>query len=211
MRGLMDPSKNSYKICVTAVDLYLLNMLFIITSGFGLFFGPALIALYSVMFNEIQTTAHDLPTKRLQNYLLEYRTNFVRGIILEGFLLMFVFIGVTSFICTRLLVGLLMYVSVGGLFIFGMILFSWGLLVFPYTARYSNSIFQTFKVCFQIAVLNSKPMLYVVGGLLVFLVIGSMNDVFFSLSFWLVLLFGFSGAATVNSRLFLPVFIKYET
>lgn len=206
MKILIDPTNKTYKILAKIVDLYFLNMLFLATSGFGLLIGPALIATYSITYKEL----NDQEGRRVKTYFKEYKENFVRGIALE--VIMGLLIGLTaiSFRCASMLSGLPMFISLGGLFLVGMVTLIWSCLIFPYTAHYYNSIVQTYKVCFQVAMLNLAKIIYFFAILVFVWLIGSINNFFFAFIFVLTILIGFSGLAYINSLLIYPVFQKYE-
>lgn len=207
MKVLTDPTSKGYKIFAKIVDLYFLNMLFIGTSGFGLLLGPAFIATFAITHQEMGGSE----TNRVRRYLKEYKANFKRGILLEGILMILVGSILISYRCTMSLQGISMFLSLAGLFLLTILTFIWSILIFPYTAHYQNTLFQTFKVCFQVAVLNTKKIIYIFAILIFIWLIGSINNFFFALLFFFGFLVGFSGWSYINALLIYPIFRQYES
>lgn len=206
MKILIDPTNKTYKILAKVIDLYFLNMLFLATCGLGLLIGPASIATYSITYSEL----NNQDTHRVRRYFEEYKKNFWRGLVLEAIIGVLIGIMIISYRCASVLSGIQMLISLSGLFLAGIVTLIWSILIFPYTAHYCNSTIQTFKVCFQVAMLNFKKLIYFFAILVFIWLISSINNFFFALIFVLTILIGFSGLAYINSLLVYPVFRKYE-
>lgn len=207
MKFLVNPSHPLHKYLSQAVDLYLLNILFLITSGFGLFLGPALTALYSVHF-AVLTDYRE--RSLIIEYFRAYKRNFKRGMTLQ---LILVAAGICLFIsyrCTRLMTGSAGILVQPGLIIITIILTVMLILVFPYTARYKNGLGKTFKVCLQVAALNLKKtlLLLVLPGAIL---ITAIQSNFLLTALLILLIFvGFSAMTAISAKIILPVFKQYE-
>lgn len=206
MKYLTDPSQPSYRRLCTIVDLYFLNMLFLLTCGFGLLVGPAAAALAAVNYEELQEHSGGV----VKAYFKAYKENFKRGIGLELVLMLGGMLLLVCFRAAQIVGGVPTILAMAALIIFAIVYFFWLVMVFPYTARYDDTVRHTLKVCFQIAVMHLKSVLYLVLVALIIWLLGSMSQMAFTVEVIVMIMIGFSGLSYIDGWVMYPVFAKYE-
>lgn len=187
-------------------DIIILNLIFVVTSLPVLTIGTALSALYSVAMKLVRGEDPSI----LREYMKAFRRNIkpatlswlimaaVGGIIFVDFYLVGVFDG-TVYTVTRLLLAI----------IFGIWILTF-LYLFPYIARFENTVFNSIKnaLILSAAHVPSTVMMLVISlGLVVITLFTSRMFVIGTIAWFFV---GFAVVAYAQSFLLCRIFSKYE-
>lgn len=203
---LRDPTSKSSKYLSLAVDLFYLNLLFIITSIpiFSIFSG--LIAVHNVTSKLIDEKSSSIT----KEYFKALRANFLRGLefeIIFAFIIMLIY---TSFSLVAVMSGivkLIVYVALGLLVVITILD---GLYLLGYTARYKDTLFNSFKVCFQVALLNRQTTLYLFGIIGFVFSCLTLGDGLFAFTSFILFLGGISAITMIFNHFVIGVFTQYE-
>ena len=185
-------------------DLLILNLLFIISCIPIVTIGTANIALYTVTLK----AAKNEESYIVRGYLKAFKNNFKIGtitwllVLLVGFILFADFMilpGIPSPFGRILQVLTLM------IFILYILMLTY---LFPYIARFENSVFGSLKNALLLAIVHFPySLLFIAITVLAFVASVFIN--FGIVSFvWAVI--GFSGLAYINSTFFRKIFVRYE-
>lgn len=207
MKFLFNPESGAYKVLSKVMDLFILNILFILGALPLITAGCSTVAMYTVC----QKIERDEVSSIITEFAKAYKQNLIRGVILEVVFLAAFFLMGISFSFLGVLPEITRYLSSAGLFIALVVEVLEIIYIYPYSARYENQLSNSFKVCFQVALLNRKVTLGIIFSLVGFLYLFTLNNFIFSLLSFFFLLFGFSGIAYFISKLVVPIFAQYET
>lgn len=195
-----------YRLLGRVVDLFVLNILFILTSLPIVTIGVSLTALYTVTLKIVQ----DEDSSVISAYFKAFGENFKRGLILS---LIFIALGSAltfSFLTLPSLNGISFIIGLFGSVLLLLLLGIEFIYLFPYTARYNDHLVNALKVSIQIPLLNLKTTFILLGLLLAIGLFATFSNVTFALVTFLLLILGFSGVAVIISYFTLNVFQKYE-
>lgn len=206
MKLFFNPESRMYKLCGRLVDLFFLNVLFLVTSLPIITIGASWTALSTVA----QKIVREENSSIFQEFWQSFKANFLRGCGLT----VVVLIEAGVLFVTMNAIGILRGVSniiglLGFTLLVILISFHW-LYLFPYTARYNDSFFHSIYVSLQIALLNLKKSFLMLGGIVAYFVLMSLGNVWFSLTTLILFFVGFSMAAIIVADISLPIFQQYE-
>ncbi|WP_066716588.1 YesL family protein [Clostridium sp. Marseille-P299] len=191
-----------FQFITTLSEFVLLNILFIITCLPLFTIGTSLSSLYYVTMQEARQE-HGYIVK---NYFKAWKENFAQSTILWILYLIISYILVTALIVYQTLdnfVGNAITVSIT---LFSFLLIISFLYIFPLLARFKNSMTQSIKNSFLIALHNIKTtiLLVLINCIFIYLCkILPWSKIF-------MILLGFAFLAYCNSFLYIRVFKKYE-
>lgn len=185
-------------------DLVILNLLFIVCCIPIITIGPALTALYTVTLK----AARNEESYIVRSFFQAFKRNFKIGTL--AWLIMLA-VGIVLWMDFRILPGLpgsagniLMILTLAVLFFYFIIM----MYLFPYIARFENTLPATIKNTFLMSVAHLPYTLLLV----VFAVLAVLATLFINFAIigfvWLVI--GFSGMAYLNSIFFRKIFAKFE-
>lgn len=206
MKLFFNPESRMYKFCGRLVDLFFLNVLFLVASLPIITIGASWTAMATVALKIVKEENSSI----FQEFWQSFKDNFLRGcgltavVLIEGGLLFLTVnaIGILQGVSTIIgLLGLTLLVI--------LITFHW-LYLFPYTARYNDSFFHALYVSLQIALLNLKKSFLMLGGVIAFFLLMSLGSVWFALTTLVLLFVGFAAAAVMVADISLPIFQQYE-
>lgn len=206
MKLFFNPESRMYKLCGQLVDLFFLNVLFLVTSLPIFTIGASWIALATVA----QKIVKEENSSIFQEFWQSFKENFYRGcglsvvVLIEGGLLFLTVNAIGILRGSSSIVGLL-----GLTLLVILVSFHW-LYLFPYTARYNDGFFHSLYVSLQIALLNLKKSFLMLGGIIAYFVLMSLGNVWFSLTTLILFFIGFSFAAVIVADISLPIFQQYE-
>lgn len=187
-------------------DILLLNIVFVVTSIPVITIGTALSALYTVAMKLVRGEDPAI----IKEYLKAYKRNFkpaticwlimaVIGVLLfVDFRLVAVFSG-TAYTVMRLLLAMIL----------GIWLLTF-LYLFPYIARFDNTIFNSMKNALFLSVAHIPSTLMMLGVAIGLLIITLFTSKTFVIGTILWTFFGFAILAYVQSFLLCRIFTKYE-
>ncbi|MEC6746997.1 DUF624 domain-containing protein [Marinilactibacillus sp. XAAS-LB27] len=205
MKAFTDVNSKLNRYANLLMDLFLLNMLFIITSLPIMTIGSGLISLSSVSIEMIEGRVNS-PSK---SYISHFKHNLTRGILIQFFLMSILIILFSS---SRLLFILptISFVLVGTGLILGVIIYSFlCLYIFSYSARYENSFKGSLKVAFQLSMSHLKESFTMILVILTVISLGSLNIFWASLISFFFFFIGFSFSSLLNATITLKVFNQY--
>lgn len=204
MHELFSPESRFMQGLSRAVDLVLLNLVFLITCIPIFTIGSSLTALYSVVF-AMGSAQED---GAIRTYFRSFRENFKSALVIWA---------IDLFVTAALVLDLLLINRLGGVFVwftavFGLLLildFLSSSIVFPLLSLFDNSILGTIKNCLVFG-LGQLPRAAAVAAMWLFpvLVLWRMPLTFFYAGFAWVFIY-FSVAAYLSSLLLKPVFTPY--
>ncbi|MDY2813893.1 MAG: DUF624 domain-containing protein [Dorea sp.] len=187
-------------------DILLLNIVFVVTSIPVITIGTALSALYTVAMKLVRGEDPAI----IKEYLKAYKRNFkpaticwlimaVIGVLLfVDFRLVAVFSG-TAYTVMRLLLAMIL----------GIWLLTF-LYLFPYIARFDNTIFNSMKNALFLSVAHIPSTLMMLGVAIGLLIITLFTSKTFVIGTILWTFFGFAILSYVQSFLLCRIFTKYE-
>ncbi|MEM5014447.1 DUF624 domain-containing protein [Niallia taxi] len=206
LKHFIDSNSRIYKFSSYLMDLFTLNLLFLISCLPIVTIGASTLALSRVTMKMVEGKL-SFPTK---TFLHEWKGNFLRGTIIEIILIIF---GALLVVAIRLLPILptISFIIVGVGILIALITFVvFCLFIFPYNARYENSLLGSFRVVFLVSSLNPK----VTAGLLILII--AVVAIMSLDSFWLIFvsffffMIGFSTVSFCISHISLKLFTPYE-
>ncbi|WP_390409153.1 DUF624 domain-containing protein [Lacticaseibacillus jixiensis] len=206
MRFLVDPKTKSFKFLSTLLDLFFLNMLFLITSLPLVTLGPSMLALHATTMAMVTGKNPNV----LSAYFGTWRHELGRGFALSGVVLALIVMLWLALACLPVLGGISHIIGLIGVMLLAVVGVIMIMYVFTYTARYQDGFFHSLKVSMQIALLNLRTTLLVIGVIGAILLLFSFSAFFFTLGTLLTLLFGFAAAAYFVCDKLYPVFLQYE-
>lgn len=186
----------------TTVNFIALNFLFLITCIPVITIGPAVAALYQVLLREARGENGYL----CSTYLKHFKEMFLHGTAVFIFYITALFISTFTAVFWGSMGGILSVVITALLVLVSVVIFSSMLYVFPLMARFDNSIKQTIKNAFIIAL--SNPMLTVILLFLHITVICLLCFVPYMKMFMLIS--GFAFFAFCFAFIYTKLFRKYE-
>ncbi len=185
-------------------DLFILNILFIVSCIPIITIGPALTALYTITLK----AARNEESYIFRGYLKAFKDNFKIGtlswliVLIAGFVLWadFRILGsmpdsIKTVMSVFLLLAFFLYLITAT-------------YLFPYIARFENTLFKTIKNAFFMAIAYLPYTLLFVA----FAVLTILATIYipFQIIGLVWMLFGFSGLAYLNSIFFRKIFAKFE-
>lgn len=185
-------------------DLFILNLLFIVSCIPIITIGPALTALYTITLK----AARNEESYIFRGYLKAFKDNFKIGtlswliVLIAGFVLWadFRILGsmpdsIKTVMSVLLLLAFFLYLITAT-------------YLFPYIARFENTLFKTIKNAFFMAIAYLPYTLLFVA----FAVLTILATIYipFQIIGLVWMLFGFSGLAYLNSIFFRKIFAKFE-
>ncbi len=185
-------------------DLFILNFLFLLCSIPIVTIGASSIALYSITLKSVRNEESYI----VRNFFLAFRKNLKMGLIAWIMVLLF---GAILFFDFQFLPfvpapfgTILRVLTLFVLFLYAIVT----LYLFPYIARFENTIAGSFKNAFLLAVVHLPYTLLLV----VILALTSYATLHLNLAVVCVLwlLIGFSGIAYINAYCFRNIFEKHE-
>ena len=186
----------------TVVTFIALNLIFVVCCLPIITIGPAIAAMYQVTLREVRGEHSYIIKKFFQHF----KEMFVQGIVT------FLSFGVVSFALVysltfwNVLDGTLAIAATVLSYVFLAVILAGFLYVFPLMARFENTIKQTIKNAFLIALTNTKATL-----LLLLIQVFAVSLLYqFPVFRVILLLIGFSFLAYCNSYILTKVFKQYE-
>lgn len=185
-------------------DLFILNILFLICCIPIITIGPATIALYTVALKAVKNEESYI----MSSFFKAFKSNFKIGTL--TWLIVFLF-GMILFIDFRILPSIAapfgQVLQVLTLMIALLYLIT-GIYIFPYIARFENSVIGSLKNAFLLAVAH-LPYTMLLAAIAVLAIMGTLF-IDFRITGFLWLVIGFSGLAYMNSYFLRKIFAKFE-
>ncbi|WP_196812006.1 YesL family protein [Schleiferilactobacillus shenzhenensis] len=206
MNTFTNPESKVYRLGGKLVDLFFLNILFLLTSLPVITLGASTTAMFTVTMKMVDDSQGPL----VKSYFKAFKDNFWRGTFTGVVLLA---VGAVLYVGLHVLrmFPILSFIIVGIALLIAVINYAVMLLfVFPYNARYSDGFWHSFKVCWQMALLNLKPTIGLVLGLAGVLAVITLDSFYAILASYFLIVIGFSSVALLISSIVKPVFAQYE-
>lgn len=206
MKLFFSPDSWMYRLLGRIMDLFFLNLLFLVTSLPVVTIGISLTALYTVTLKIVQEEDSSI----VKAYLKAFKSNFKRGLILSLIMIVMFSLLIISFGFLRFLKGFSIVIGIFGCALLALLLVIQFIYLFPYTARYEDSLSNSLRVSVQVALLNLKKTFLLIGIIVALGLLATWGNVMFALMGLLFFSIGFSGISLVISAITLPTFQKYE-
>ncbi|KAB8133649.1 YesL family protein [Gracilibacillus oryzae] len=195
-----------YHFLTRAVELTLLNLLFIVCSIPIITMGTSITALYSVTLKMVRKEDSGI----YREFLQAFKQNFRQSTAIWSLLLV---AGIVLFMNYTLLgfyngnFSLLIILS---LFFFSFFYLLIGTMIFPYIARFKNTTKDAFKNVIKMAIANPYPIFLVLIFVIGPVILMFSSPFFFVLMLYINLFLGFSFVAYLNSFIIRNLYEKYE-
>lgn len=194
------------KFLTRAVDLVILNFLFLLFCIPIITIGASMTALYSVLLKMVRDEDKDI----VKSFILSFKKNFTQSTIVWFIMLAAGFLLLANFLFLGILSGVPKIFFVSMLIIFGFVYLCILLFIFPYMARYEDTIkksllnsllvgLSNFPYLILLLIITIIPVIFVFTSS-----IGFLSGVYFG-TFG-----GFALLAFFNSYIFRKAFSKYE-
>ena len=185
-------------------DLFILNVLFIISCIPVITIGPALTALYTITLK----AARNEESYIFRGYLKAFKDNFKIGTLSWLIVLLVGFILWADFRILGSMPGSIKTIMYALLLLTFFLYFISTIYLFPYIARFENTLFKTIKNAFFMAIAYLPYTLLFIA----FIILAVLATIYlsFRITGLIWLLFGFSGMAYLNSIFFRKIFAKFE-
>ncbi|MGM0125621.1 hypothetical protein IGI37_003020 [Enterococcus sp. AZ194] len=207
MKLFFNPQSKMSLFLAKVIDLFWLNVLFIVTSLPIVTIGPSLLALNTVA---MKLAMNEDSGMIVTHYLSAFKENIKRGLQLTGVLFICSGLVLTSSYCLSYLQNSSVFIGAVSLVVLLAIMSILFLFLFPYNARYEDGLIHSMKTSLQIAALNWQRTLLVVGCIGMYGLFLTWNTFCFALGTLLFLLVGFSTVAFFVCKQLFPIFIQYE-
>ncbi|MCR2822965.1 YesL family protein [Lederbergia panacisoli] len=188
------------------VDIVILNFLFILFCLPIITIGASSTAIFSVLLKMVKHEERNI----IQSFLISFRRNFFKSTILWLIMAVIGIIVLLDFLFLGNLTGLVRFLFTSMAFIFGFVYLCSLFFIFPYTARYEDTIKKSILNSLLIGMSNFPYLLalLLMNGLIIFFVFSS--DLGFLSGIYFGTFGGFALIAYFNAYLFSKVFSKYE-
>lgn len=195
-----------YRYAGNLMDLFTLNMIFLLTCLPIVTIGAANLALSRVTIK----MAEGGGATPVRTYLKEFKAGFWRGAAIQAVLIASAAILFMAVKFLQLL-PILSFVIVGiGILCAIVTLVVVSLLIFPYTARYENGFVKSFKVVWQVSALNLKESAVLVISFFGFLALASYDSFYLIFGGFFLFMIGFAAISLGTAKMVLHIFPKYE-
>ena len=205
MKKLFSVDGDLMSFLTRLADLAILNVIFLITCLPIVTIGPALVALYSVTLKMVKNEESYIFKGYFKAFKDNFKISFISWLILlAAFFMLYIdlqiantFAGSIRTIMTVLFFFMLLVCIVLLLYLF------------PYIARFENTLRNSFKNSFIIAVASLQyTILMLIITVSVIVLSFFVIPLQYSILMWII--FGFSAIALLHSVIFRRVFAKYE-
>ena len=205
MKKLFSVDGDLMSFLTRLADLAILNVIFLITCLPIVTIGPALVALYSVTLKMVKNEESYIFKGYFKSFKDNFKISFISWLILlTAFCMLYIdlqiantFAGSIRTIMTVLFFFMLLVCIVLLLYLF------------PYIARFENTLRNSFKNSFIIAVASLQyTILMLIITVSVIVLSFFVIPLQYSILMWII--FGFSAIALLHSVIFRRVFAKYE-
>lgn len=207
MKVFTNPKSKVFHFLAKIIDLFFLNILFILTSLPLITLGTSLLALNTVTVKMVlnQDSGMIVPA-----YLVAFKDNIKRGCQLTSVLILGFGLILSCAYCLHFMKSISVLIGMTG-FVLLLVIFTILLLyLFPYNARYQDGLFKSMKISLQVAALNWKKTFLILGYLATYCLLLTWNNILFALGTLLFLLAGFSTLSFCVCKQVIPIFKKYE-
>ncbi|WP_277674260.1 YesL family protein [Piscibacillus halophilus] len=195
-----------YHFLTRTVELFVLNILFIVCSIPIFTMGASITALYSVTLKMVRNEDSGIYSVFIQ----AFKQNFKQSTVILSLLLI---VGIVLFMDYSLLKsynGNFAFLIILSLFFFSFLYLLIVIMIFPYVARFKDTTKDAFKNVLKMAVANPYPIILVMIIAIGPVILMFLSPFFFVLMLYLNLFLGFSLVAYINSFIIRNLYAKYE-
>lgn len=204
MKFLVDPGTRTYKALSLVIDLFVLNLLFLLTSIPLLTISTGLMALHEVSRLRMAGEGN-----LITNYLHAFRTNLRQGLCVELIFLSIWGVMLLAILNLQQLPPFIGMLVLGGLLILLIYTATVFVYIHYYLSRYRSSVFRGLIVTYQVAALNLKQTLGLLLIAAYFICAWSFSGILFTTTVLLSFTVGFAGLVYYTTTILSPVFAKY--
>lgn len=205
MNSLFNSDNYVFRFLGRITDCLILNLLFILCSIPIVTIGPAVCALYYCMMKIVR----DRDSSITRMFFRSFRLNLRQGILMTLlFLAMALILVVDIRACDIFEFSASGFIQIM-LYILSFILFAIASYVFPLLAQFDNTVRNTFKNAFYMALTNCGYTMIIIVLNSIPLILFLFFPELFILTVPLWLSFGFAIIAIINAKMFVNIFNKY--
>ncbi|MCM3111954.1 YesL family protein [Lederbergia lenta] len=188
------------------VDIFILNLVFIISCLPIITIGASTNALYSVLMKMIKNEEKSI----VKSFFISFKANFFKSTIIWMITVLIGAIILLDFLFLGHLSGLIRFLFTGMAIIFGFVFLCVTAFIFPYTARYEDTIKKSILNSLLIGTSNVPSLLAILlmNSIFVFIILSS--NLGFLSGLYFVTFGGFALLAYLNALIISKVFSKYE-
>ncbi|OTN75274.1 hypothetical protein A5886_000344 [Enterococcus sp. 8G7_MSG3316] len=206
MKELMNLNSPIIKILGRTTDLFLLNILFLVTSIPIITIGASLVSLNTSW----QKILKDNDEGIVRSYFTCFKKNFVQATISWLVILLMTVLFLIDFYLFEQQTAQIRAIGLGVLFPFVLALLLLFLLLFSYLGRYEDTIARSVKNCFLIAVQNGKQILFLLSFNIAVIYFSLSSPERLLTSIYFYTFGGFSVISLINNLTFRKIYLKVE-
>ncbi|KPG70460.1 YesL family protein [Enterococcus sp. RIT-PI-f] len=206
MKEIINFNSPIIKILGRTTDLFLLNVLFLVTSIPIITIGASLVSLNTSWQKILKNNDEGI----VKSYFTCFKKNFIQATVSWGAILLMSVLFLIDFYLFEQQTAQIRAIGIGILFPFVLALFLLFLLLFSYLGRYEDTIARSVKNCFLIAVQNGKQtfILLLFNIAVVYFSLSSPERLLTSIYFYTF--GGFSVISLINNLRFRKIYQKVE-
>ncbi|WP_078381870.1 YesL family protein [Sutcliffiella halmapala] len=206
MSQLFNLDSSLFKVLTRTVDLAILNFLFLLFCIPIITIGSSLTALYYVLGKMVRDEDKNIG----KSFVLAFKKNFIQSTIVWFIMLAAGILVLVNFLLLGTLNGLLKIFFISLVIIFGFMYLSILLFIFPYMARYKDTIKNSLLNSLLIGLSNFPYLLLLLILFLFPIIFVFSSTVGFLSGLYFITFGGFSLLAFLYSYIFRKAFSKYE-
>jgi len=195
-----------FKFLSRAVDIVILNLLFLLFCIPIITIGTSITALYSVTIKMTRNEENYI----FKSFISSFKRNFTQSTLVWFILLASGFILLADLSVLGNFHGILRIFFTSALIIFGFVYLGILLFIFPYMARFDNTIKRSLLNSLLVGFSNLPRLLLLIFLTVVPVILGFTSFKGFLLVLYIGTFGGFALVAYINSYIFRKVFSKYE-
>ncbi len=195
-----------FHLLTRIVDIVLLNLLFILFCLPIFTIGASVTALYSVLMKMMKKEEKQI----VKGFFGAFKRNFFQSTVIWMVMIVSGFVILVNYFMLGSLSGLVKFFFTGMIFIFGFLYGSILMFIFPYIARYADSIKQSLKNALLMGIQNIPYLivLLLLNGFFILFVFSSKVGLLTGV--YIGTFGGCAFLAYMNAHLFMKIFSKYE-
>lgn len=206
MNSILSIDGPVYHFLSRAVELILLNILFLLCCLPIVTIGASLTAMFSITLKMVRGEEGGI----ISGFWLAFKKNFKQSTLVWGFLSLFGMILALNYVFLQFYTGDFSTLILMSLVMFSMIFCMYLVLIFPYIARYKCTIKQACVNVLKLGIANLYPTLLIIAITLGPTILMFYSPYVFVIKLYLDIFIGFSLITYISSFLIRNMFEKYE-
>ncbi|MBO1513422.1 YesL family protein [Metabacillus bambusae] len=207
MSHLFNLDGRLFRFLSRVIDLVILNFIFLLFCMPIITIGASITALYSVLIKMVR----DEDKYVVKSFILSFNKNFIQSTIVWFIMLAAGFLLLANFLLLGSLSGVPKLFFVSMLIMFGFVYLCILLFIFPYMARYEDTIKKSLLNSLLIGVSNYLYLLLLLSLSVIPVIFTFSSSIGFLSGLYFGTFGGFAFLSFINSYIFNKAFSRYET